>query len=118
MVRTNLLLVTLLGTVSGFLSYAQDGATRETISYAGVKFLPVHWVVSVADRGKTVMLEDSSVWRICPHTSQAACRLWPGTLLSIEDRGSTYEYPYRFVVCLGNSRSYPLNAMCVKESEE
>lgn len=114
---SNLAVGALLSMLCGYLSSAQDGKRYETIDYPGVKFLPVHWILSVSDHGKTVILEDSSVWRICPYTCTAACRLWPGSMISIEDRGDTYRYTYRLVVSYGN-RSYSLNALCVKVPRE
>ncbi|MEK9138414.1 MAG: hypothetical protein AAB393_14915 [Bacteroidota bacterium] len=94
---------------------AQGGAREEKVDYSGVKFLAVHWVLSVSDHGKTIVLEDSSIWRICPHCVSSACRLLPGTLVEVVERGDTYRYPYCLRVSLNSHTTYPVNAMCVRD---
>jgi hypothetical protein len=103
----------LLGALCTRTSNAQEGTSEESVEYSGIKFLSVHWVLSVTDRGKSVRLEDGSIWQVCPYCTQTASRVLPGSLVAIEDRGSTRKYPYRILVSANGQESYPINAACI-----
>ncbi|MBX2989846.1 MAG: hypothetical protein KF749_01615 [Bacteroidetes bacterium] len=93
-------------------------AQREKAEYSGVQFIAVHWIVSVEDRGKTVILEDESQWRICPRCSPSVCRIWPGATVAIVKRDDSYRYPYRLWITGNGPHAFPVDATCIADKSQ
>ncbi len=87
----------------------------DPVTYNGVKFLAVHRVLSVTDLGTTVMLEDSSLWTVCPFCRSTVARWLPGETILIGERGDSYRYSYYLSRESTGRVSYPAYAMCVKD---
>ncbi len=79
--------------------------------------LPVHWIQSVTDQGKRVVLEDGSVWQICPHCASTVTRWSLNYHVEIADRGTTYKYSYSLLASLDGDVGAPVHAICVKAAK-
>jgi hypothetical protein len=81
---------------TGFLKPAP---TSQTLSSAGGTYPNLgdgHWVKKKMDRGRFVMLEDRSLWRIGP-TDRIDSRLWLSLEEIVVTNSGNPRYPYRLV---------------------